>query len=217
MNASCSPVVMVRTESATGRNLVCPPLYSCLVTQPGRPDAITTPRVELTDAELREGLTACLDVPRWVDVIVARAPYESLRQLLDVAAEAAAPLAPDEIERAMAHHPRIGEKATGSGTSQALSRAEQQSSASDDEALARALADRNRAYERKFGRIFLIRAAGRTRPQILGELERRLRLDPEAELAIVGSELRDIALLRIPQLFAHLDHHSGYDESDAAQ
>ena len=58
------------------------------------------------------------------------------------------------------------------------------------------------AYEAKFGRVFLIRAAGRSRPEILAELERRLRLDPETEIMIVGSELRDIALLRIPQLFS---------------
>ena len=33
----------------------------------------------------------------------------------------------------------------------------------------------------------------------------------------MASELRDIALLRIPQLFGHLDHHSGYDDPEAAQ
>ena len=33
----------------------------------------------------------------------------------------------------------------------------------------------------------------------------------------MGAELRDIALLRIPQLFSHLDRHSGYDESEAAR
>jgi 2-oxo-4-hydroxy-4-carboxy-5-ureidoimidazoline decarboxylase len=181
------------------------------------PHPITPPRVELTEAELRDGLTACLDVPRWVDEIVARAPYGSLLELLDVAAAAADPLRPEEIEQAIAHHPRIGEKATGSAVSQNFSRSEQESSASDDEGLARALADGNAAYEEKFGRIFLIRAAGRSRPQILAELQRRLQLDPDAELPIVGSELRDIALIRIPQLFAHLDHHSGYDESDAAR
>ena len=67
----------------------------------------------------------------------------------------------------------------------------------------------NRAYEEKFGRIFLIRAAGRSRPEILAELQRRLLLDPEAEVKVVAAELRDIALLRIPQLFGHLDRHSG--------
>ena len=39
---------------------------------------MTTPRVELTDAELREGLTACLAVPRWVDDVASRAPFASL-------------------------------------------------------------------------------------------------------------------------------------------
>lgn len=33
----------------------------------------------------------------------------------------------------------------------------------------------------------------------------------------MASELRDIALLRIPQLFAHLDHHSGYNLPEAAE
>jgi 2-oxo-4-hydroxy-4-carboxy-5-ureidoimidazoline decarboxylase len=169
-----------------------------------------TPRTEaasLTDAELRERLTACLAVPRWVDDVAARAPYGSMLELLDVAA-AAAHLTPSEIEEAMAHHPRIGQAPTGSGQAQAFSRAEQQSSASDDQGMAEALAAGNAAYEEKFGRIFLIRAAGRSREEILVELQRRLQLPPAEELEIVGSELRDIALSRIPQLFAQLDASS---------
>lgn len=158
-----------------------------------------------SDADLRERLTACLAVPRWVDEVAVRAPYGSMLELLDVAAAAASGLTRAEIEEAMAHHPRIGERATGSGTAQAFSRAEQESSASDDEALARALAAGNAAYEQKFGRIFMIRAAGRSREQILVELQRRLQLDDDTDLQIVGSELRDIALSRIPQLFRHLD------------
>ena len=175
---------------------------------------MTRPPVQLSDVDLREGLTACLAVPRWVDDVASRAPFRSLLELLDVAAAAATPLSPAEIEQAMAHHPRIGEKATGAGPSAVFSRAEQQSSSSDDAALARELAAGNAAYEEKFGRIFLIRAAGRTRAQILTELRRRLELDPAAELTIVGSELRDIALSRIPQLFGHLD---GLDHSAAAR
>jgi 2-oxo-4-hydroxy-4-carboxy-5-ureidoimidazoline decarboxylase len=178
---------------------------------------MTTPRVELTEAELREGLTACLAVPRWVDDVVAAAPFGSLVELLDVAAAAATPLSADEVDQALAHHPRIGERATGQGQAQAFSRAEQSASASEDAELAQALADGNRAYEERFGRVFLIRAAGRSRPEILAELHRRLELDPETEAGVVASELRDIALLRIPQLFAHLDHHSGFDDPEAAQ
>jgi 2-oxo-4-hydroxy-4-carboxy-5-ureidoimidazoline decarboxylase len=172
--------------------------------------------LELTVDELREGLMACLAVPRWVEDVVGQAPYASLADLLAVARAAATPLSAAEVDQALADHPRIGEKAAGSGQSQAFSRAEQRDSASDDAELAAALAAGNEAYERKFGRVFLIRAAGRTRPEILDELNRRLRLDPEAERGVVASELRDIALLRIPQLFGHLDHHSGYDDSEAA-
>jgi 2-oxo-4-hydroxy-4-carboxy-5-ureidoimidazoline decarboxylase len=173
------------------------------------------PAVELTEDELREGLTACLAVPRWVDDVVAVAPFGSLAQLLEVGRAAATPLSPSEIDQALSHHPRIGERAVGQGAAQSFSHAEQAASSSDD--LADELAAGNLAYERRFGRVFLIRAAGRSRPEILAELERRLVLDPVEEIAVVGSELRDIALLRIPQLFGHLDHHSGYDESEAAR
>jgi 2-oxo-4-hydroxy-4-carboxy-5-ureidoimidazoline decarboxylase len=174
------------------------------------------------ETELRQGLTACLHVPRWVDEVVARAPYASLDALLAVAAEAATPLSPAEVDEALADHPRIGQRSAGTGAAASFSRAEQASSASADEDLAARLAAGNAAYEAKFGRVFLIRAAGRSRPEILAELERRLRLAPEDEVAIVGTELRDIALLRIPQLFAHLDavaldQSAGYDDGEAAR
>ena len=178
---------------------------------------MTAPRVDLTDTELREGLTTCLHVPRWVDDVVAAAPFASLDRLLAVAARAATPLSPDEVDQAMADHPRIGERPQGQGAAQEFARAEQAASASDDEALAAQLAAGNVAYEQRFGRVFLIRAAGRSRAEILAELRRRLELDSESEVAVVGDELRDIALLRIPQIFAHLDHHSGYDDAEAAQ
>jgi 2-oxo-4-hydroxy-4-carboxy-5-ureidoimidazoline decarboxylase len=153
--------------------------------------------IETTDAALREALTTSLAVPRWVEDVASQAPFESLEQLLLVAYAEATPLAPDEVAQAIAHHPRIGEKPTGDSASAALSRAEQGTS----EELAEELAAGNRAYEDRFGRVFIIRAAGRTRAEILAELIRRLQLDDETELVIVGEQLRDIALLRLQKLF----------------
>lgn len=178
--------------------------------------------LQVDEAELRQGLTACLHVPRWVDEVVGQAPFASVDALLAVAAEAATPLSPEEIDEAMADHPRIGQRPAGTGAAASFSRAEQASSQSEDAALAARLQAGNAAYEAKFGRVFLVRAAGRDRPEILAELERRLRLDPGAELEVVGTELRDIALLRIPQLFAHLDavaldQSAGYDDGEAAR
>lgn len=153
--------------------------------------------LDVTDAALREGLTAALAVPRWVEDVASRSPYADLDGLLAMARAEATPLAPDEIEQAIAHHPRIGEKPTGSGTSAAMSRAEQ----GDATELAEELAAGNAAYEQRFGRVFIIRAAGRGRAEILAELHRRLELDDAIELQIVGEQLRDIALLRLQNLF----------------
>jgi len=178
--------------------------------------------LEVDETEMRQGLTACLNVPRWVDDVVARAPFASLDALVAAAAEAATPLSPAEVDHALADHPRIGERPAGSGAAAAFSRAEQASSDAADEELAARLTAGNAAYEAKFGRVFLIRAAGRTRAEILAELERRIRLDPGEEVGVVATELRAIALLRLPQLFAHLeavgiDQRSAYDDPEAAQ
>lgn len=153
--------------------------------------------LEVTDAALREGLAAALAVPRWIGDVASRAPFDDLAELLAVAGAQATPLAPDEVAQAIAHHPRIGEKPTGSGTSAALSRVEQ----GDVTDLAEELAAGNAAYEQRFGRVFIIRAAGRSRADILAELRRRLMLDDATELIIVGEQLRDIALLRLEKLF----------------
>ena len=44
-----------------------------------------------------------------------------------------------------------------------------------------ALAEGNREYEKRFDRVFLIRAAGRSSAEILAELHRRLGNDDETE------------------------------------
>ena len=155
---------------------------------------------ELTAAELRDGLAVALAVRRWVDEVASHAPFASLDALL-AAARAAAPLRRSEIDEALGHHPRIGEKPVGEGAAQQFSRAEQASADAGDRALATAIADGNRRYEQRFDRVFLIRAAGRSRAEILAELERRLLLDDHTELAIVGDQLLEIALLRLEQTF----------------
>ncbi|MBO0812076.1 MAG: hypothetical protein J2P23_08505 [Microlunatus sp.] len=71
--------------------------------------------ISLQEAVLRGRLSTCLDVPRWIDSIVERAPFASLDDLLDVARTAADPLTREEIERALSHHARIGARPSGAG------------------------------------------------------------------------------------------------------
>jgi 2-oxo-4-hydroxy-4-carboxy-5-ureidoimidazoline decarboxylase len=153
--------------------------------------------IEVAAEDLREAL----HVERWVAEVAAAAPYADWPALKQSAHDAATPLSTEEIEEALASHPRIGENPTGKGTSADFSRAEQKSAPDvDDQHLAKALAEGNATYEKRFGRVFLIRAAGRSRAEIIAELDRRLKLDDDTELAIVGEELRDIALLRLEKL-----------------
>ncbi|TFD87271.1 2-oxo-4-hydroxy-4-carboxy-5-ureidoimidazoline decarboxylase [Cryobacterium lactosi] len=147
--------------------------------------------------DLRTALLACLAVPRWADEVAGHAPFASAAELIETARVAATPLPRSEIDQAMAEHPRIGDRPTGTSPAAGFSRTEQASVDADDAELAAAIADGNRVYEERFGRVFLIRAAGRSRREILAELQRRLALDDHTEAGIVGSELRDIALLRL--------------------
>ena len=78
-----------------------------------------------------------------------------------------------------------------------MSRGEQAGVDAGDAALAAELHAGNRAYEERFGRVFLIRAAGRSGREILDELNRRLDNTDEDEIREVAEQLREIALLRL--------------------
>lgn len=153
-------------------------------------------------AEAADALRPCLDIDRWIEEIVDSRPFGSSATLLDTAARAAEPFTGQEVEAALAHHPRIGERAAGNSTEARLSQREQAGLGTADPAVAAAIADGNRAYEEKFGQVFLIRAAGRSREEILAALTERLSHTPEQEQAIIGQQLREIAVLRLEGLIS---------------
>src|SRR5690625_965733 len=67
----------------------------------------------------------CMDIARWIADIVDARPYASVAALLAQGETAANPLQPAEIDAALAHHPRIGERAQGDGAEASMSAAEQ--------------------------------------------------------------------------------------------
>jgi 2-oxo-4-hydroxy-4-carboxy-5-ureidoimidazoline decarboxylase len=72
---------------------------------------------------------------------------------------------------------------------------------SDEDARAR-LATGNRAYEAKFGRIFLICATGKSAGEMLAILERRMRNTAEAELEEAAEQQRQITHIRLQKWLA---------------
>lgn len=155
----------------------------------------------LPDDEAAELLATCLGVERWVTTMLAGRPYRDVDAVVAGAEATVATLTPDEIETALTRHPRIGERA-GRGHDAAFSAAEQSGVDATEASVAAALADGNAAYEQRFGRVFLIRAAGRSSDDILAHLRRRLGNTDVEEVAEVRSELGEIAVLRLRQLVA---------------
>lgn len=142
-------------------------------------------------------LLACTASPRFAREVAAGRPYPSAAALADAAAEVAGGLSWEEVATALAAHPRIGQRATGDSAEATSSRREQASvdRATDD--VRTALEDGNRAYEEKFGHVFLIRAAGRGPEEILAELTRRRDNDEPTERAETTAQLAEITRLRV--------------------
>lgn len=152
------------------------------------------------DADARERLVAALGVRRWADEVAAAGPFEGVDDLVR-AAERTASLSDEELEEAVRHHPRIGERPTAEGDAGRLSTAEQAGLGRSDEGFDAAILRGNRVYEERFGRVFLIRAAGRSRQEVLDELQRRMRNDPADEIAEAKTQLVEVGLGRLRTLF----------------
>ncbi|WNV75767.1 2-oxo-4-hydroxy-4-carboxy-5-ureidoimidazoline decarboxylase [Geodermatophilus sp. DSM 44513] len=142
-------------------------------------------------------LRSCNAAPRFAAEVVAGRPYPDVDALVARADEVARGLPWAEVELALAGHPRIGERPEGSSPEAAASRREQSAVGGADDATRAALAEGNRAYEERFDRVFLVRAAGRSAEELLAELRRRLSNDEAAERAEVTAQLAEITALRV--------------------
>ena len=157
---------------------------------------------DLPDAEAERFLRACCASTAWVSRVLADRPYATVAQLLDTADSASRELSAEDLDEALSAHPRIGERAQGDSAEAKLSRSEQASVSDAGAATRERLRERNVAYEARFDRVFLVRAAGRTPDEMLVELERRLGNDPQTEQQEVREQLAQITRLRVEGLLS---------------
>jgi 2-oxo-4-hydroxy-4-carboxy-5-ureidoimidazoline decarboxylase len=143
----------------------------------------------LPAGEAERVLLACCAAPRWAREVTAGRPYGSAEALLAAAEEA---LTDADLEPAMAGHPRIGDRAAGG-----QSRGEQ---SGVGDGVVKALAEGNRAYEERFGHVYLVCATGRSGEDLLATLHARLSNDPVTERAVALRELAAINRLRLVTL-----------------
>jgi len=136
-------------------------------------DGVTTTELDSlnreSDEQAAERLRACNAAPRWIAQVLTGRPYPDVDSLLDTAERAARALDWAEVQQALDAHPRIGERAEGASTEAQWSRREQAAVGTSATATRDALRTGNAEYERRFGHVFLIRAAGRSAEETLAK------------------------------------------------
>lgn len=152
----------------------------------------------VTEAVTR--LTGCCASPEWAGALAAGRPYPDLDALLAQADAELAVLDGSEIDLALAGHPRIGERLDPDDATHASSQREQSGVATADPSVLAALAEGNRAYEERFGHVYLVCADGRSAEELLAVLRERLRHDPSTERRTVVAELARINEIRLRRL-----------------
>jgi OHCU decarboxylase len=150
-------------------------------------------------------ILACCGCKNWAQQMAARRPIPDETALLTAGDEVWKGLPVSDWMEAFRSHPRIGESGGAKSTtarSNAWSRQEQQKVDQASNDIRDALAEGNRAYEQRFNRIFIVCATGKSAPEILEILHRRLRNDDAMELQEAAEQQRQITHLRLKKWLA---------------
>jgi len=154
----------------------------------------------LSAREAAEEILACCGSAAWANAIAAHRPFADEAALVAASDEIWTCLTPRDWMEAFSKHPRIGERKApelASAQSAAWSAQEQQNVTTADEAGQADLMGGNLEYERRFGRVFIVCATGKSALEILTILQRRLQNDDATELREAAEEQRKITNLRL--------------------
>ena len=161
----------------------------------------------LSSEESQAELLKCCGSTNWARRMAQQRPFptggDAMRRLLDSADRVWWDLGREDWLEAFTRHPRIGEKAAAkdaSAETRRWSEEEQSGTRSAREQVLAALAKANRAYEQRFGYVFIVCATGKSSEEMLALLQQRLQNDPAAELRMAAEEQRRITHLRLQKL-----------------
>jgi 2-oxo-4-hydroxy-4-carboxy-5-ureidoimidazoline decarboxylase len=150
--------------------------------------------------EAINAILPCCGSRAWAQRVTARRPLADEVALLGTSNEVWRSLPRHDWLEAFRRHPRIGEsRAEQSPPAQSVEwSSQEQLDATDADAAAKsALAEANQEYERRFNRIFIVCATGKSAAEILETLRRRLNNDAETELHEAAEQQRQITELRL--------------------
>jgi 2-oxo-4-hydroxy-4-carboxy-5-ureidoimidazoline decarboxylase len=147
----------------------------------------------------REALPCC-GSRAWAAALASRRPITAEASLIEASTNIWLALPKEAWQEAFDSHPRIGQThAQTHATEESLSWSsqEQRAALTEGQAAKLALEEANHRYEQKFGRIFIVCAAGKTAAEILANLEARMKNDAATELREAAEQQRQITELRL--------------------
>lgn len=149
----------------------------------------------LAESEAERLLLTCCASLEWARAVAVRRPFGTVDALLAAADDALATLSEPELDRALSGHPRIGDRPDNADSAR-----EQAAVVAAGDAVRAELAAGNRAYEDRFGHVYLVCATGRSAAELLDILRSRLHNDASTERGIVREELGKINRIRLRRL-----------------
>jgi 2-oxo-4-hydroxy-4-carboxy-5-ureidoimidazoline decarboxylase len=155
--------------------------------------------------EAAHELLPCCGSKAWADKMAAQRPIADEAALLAACDLASRNLVESDWLEAFRSHPRIGERSASARTSArsaTWSGEEQRSVEIESDDMKMKMTEGNRRYEERFGRTFIICATGKSVPEILEQMKRRLRNDDSTELYEAAEQQRQIARLRLKKWLA---------------
>lgn len=155
------------------------------------------------ETEAREQFLRCCGSSRWAGQMAVRRPFRDEAEVFRAADEIEQGLTRVDWLEAFAAHPRIGDldalRQKFASTAD-WSSGEQAGVAGAADDVLHQLAEGNRAYEERFGHIFIVCATGKRAGEMLALLRERLRNDADTEIRIAAAEQAKITRLRLEKL-----------------
>jgi len=147
----------------------------------------------------------CCGSQNWAHAMSASRPFLRVAELLEAADKVWWSLGEEDWLEAFRAHPKIGEKkAAAAQTEQAQTWSAQEQIGTQDASVntMAALAAANKAYEERFGFIFIVCATGKSAAEMLTMLQARLANDRATELRAAAEEQWKITRLRLEKLLS---------------
>ncbi len=161
---------------------------------------------EMDDAQARSALRSCCASTAWIERMIRARPFRDVPALLDVADRALTEISEDDVDEALAGHPRIGDRPDNASSAR-----EQSGVAGAAASVLAELRERNASYEERFGHVYLVFANGRPADELLAILEQRMTNDATTERRVLREELAKInraRLLRMLSTEHNADEHA---------